>query len=371
MIVGVRVNRRAVRRLESLAAAVAVLTIVAGASGAAQAAPAPRAKAATGTANSVCGTPALASSASAASATAADLKPFDIAKWLGEKAGGAIAGKAAGMAFDFITKLPGLKDIVPESDGAKTLAELAKIEDQLTSVSARLDLIGGQVNQAITELRGLSLSDALDKACGYVDKAEIVYQHNYIPTVQAAITLGDILKSRYPGDADVSIGALPLNFQQLYTTSPTPCTGDNRQITCFTPRTLVTEREKLFSTAFETNQVLGAAGHLSNLLRPEKITTSVLTAYGKYLMNDRYVNRTDSEALLGLYDDLSQGEALASWMEAEYFTYTTVNEDATHVFKAYAADVQAERDSLPPMIPEGAVIDLEQKNADTTRNHPI
>ncbi len=370
MFVGVRVTVRALRRFRVLAPAVAVLATVAVVPGTAQAAHAARAKAAAATANSICGTPALAGPARAPLAAAADLNPFDIAKWLGEKAGGAIAGKAAGMAFDFISKLPGLKDILPESEGAKTLAELSKIEDQLTGVSARLDLIGGQVNQTITELRGLSLNEALDKACSDVDKAETLYQHYYTPTVQAAVTLGDILKSDHPANADVSIEKLPVDVQQLYTTSPTPCT-DNRQITCFTPRTLVTERERLFSTAFETNQVLGTAGHLSNLLRPAKLTTSVLTAYGKFLMSRRYLNRTDSESLMSLYNDLSQGEALAAWMEAEYFTHTTVDEDATHVFKAYAADVQAERDNLPPMIPEGAVVDLEQTNASTSRNHPI
>ena len=88
-------------------------------------------------------------------------------------------------------------------------------------------------------------------------------------------------------------------------------------------------------------------------------------------MIGRYINRTQSESMMGLYNDLSQGEALAAWMEAEYFTHTTVNEDATHVFKAYAADVQAEHDALPPLIPEGAVIDLQPKGADTTRNDPI
>ena len=78
-----------------------------------------------------------------------------------------------------------------------------------------------------------------------MDKAGTVYQHYYVPTVQAAVTLGDILKSQHPENAEVAIGELPTAVQRLYTTSPTPCT-DDRQITCFTPKTLVTEREKLF-----------------------------------------------------------------------------------------------------------------------------
>jgi hypothetical protein len=365
------------RRAAGLVVAAALLATVVGGGGAAQAVPTARSKAPTASANGICGTTVSASLAGAAARARAgdEPPPFDIATWLGEKAGGAIAGKAAGMAFDYLTKLPGLKEIVPKSEAAKTLEELATIENQLAAVSARLDLIGSQVDQAITELRTANLNTALDKACGYVNNAEIVYQHYYIPVVQAGITLGDILKSSHPEDAEVKIGDLAPDVQKLYTTSPTPCGGQGLQITCYTPKTLVDQRSLNFKQAVEDHNLIGAevgaSGQLSELLRPHDTTTSVLSAYGKYIMTKRYLTRTDSESLLRLYHDLAQGEAPASWMEAEYYTYYTVNETNEHVFKAYVTDHDAEQGGLPPMIPEGDVIDLEQKNADSTRDHPI
>lgn len=360
------------RRAGALVVAAALLASVVGVEGSAQAVPTASSKAAAASASGVCGTAVSANSdRTAARAAAAEVKPFDIAKWFGEKAGGAIAGKVAGMGFEYVSNLIGLGRILPESEGAKTLAELAKIEDQLASVSARLDLIGAKIDQAITELRGVSLNLALDKACGYVNETETVYQHYYIPVLQAGMTLGGILTSNHPEYADVRIGDLPPDVQKLYTTSSAPCGGQGLQITCFTPKTLVSERLKNFKTAVEDHHVIATARQLSNLLRPHELTTSVLTAYGKYLMTKRYLTRADSESLVGIYNDLAQGEALAAWMEAEYYTYYNVNESSEHVFKAYEADRQAEHDGLPPMIPEGAVIDLEQKNADSTRHRPI
>lgn len=358
------------RRAAALVISAAVLASVVGVGSAAQAAHTPRSKAATASVGSVCGTAVSASSA-LTPARAAGVSPFDIAKWFGEKAGGAIAGKAGGMAFDYVTKLPYLKDIVPQSEGAQTLAELAKIEGQLAGVSARLDLIGTQVDVAIGELRAFSLASALDTACGYVDKAETVYQHYYVPVLQAGLTLGYILKSDHPGHADVLIGELPEDLQKLYTTVPAPqCGGHGLEVTCYTPKSLVAERLKNFVEAEKPE--IGAAGRLSKLLRPNALTSSVLTAYGKYIMaHKRYLTRADSESLLGLYSDLAQGEALASWMEAEYFTVYTVNETSEHVFRAYGDDSKAEHDGLPPMIPVGDVIDLEQMNAETTHYRPL
>ena len=94
----------------------------------------------------------------------------------------------------------------------------------------------------------------------------------------------------------------------------------------------------------------------------------VLTSLGTILLHNRTLTHTDSQTLRGLYDQVRNTEALASWMLVEYesrkaATSTAFVDDAA----AYVTFNDAEAGSLPPMIPDDAVIDVgKTPAADTT-----
>lgn len=98
----------------------------------------------------------------------------------------------------------------------------------------------------------------------------------------------------------------------------------------------------------------------------------MLAAYGQVLMTKRFLNRVDSESLQGLYGDLAQTEALASWMAAEYRSASPQNPEAfRNIMTAYLGNTKEEQENLPRLIPAGAVIDLGKVNSITSSGKPI
>jgi hypothetical protein len=318
---------------------------------------------------------------------AAATDPFDLRAWLKGKAG-EVGTQAARIGFNYLSTITGLDQILPQSDNAKILAELEAINGELTRINQRLDDIGQKVDQAIKESRDQQLSDTLRLVCDKANKAERLYLDHYVPAVQAGVTLGDILSSKQltladgshftldPAYADTPIGELPQPVQDLYSNSQLPqCNRSldlKLQLQCLSPRELVLEREKLFANAIaQDKELAGLDTDISSFLRPGDKLTSVLSAYGLVLMEKRIIGRTDSVALRDLYDQLAQAEALASWMVAEYHVYNNVQLSRDQILARYTKDTAAEVAGLPPMIPQGAVVDLAQVNAANTRNRTI
>jgi hypothetical protein len=162
-------------------------------------------------------------------------------------------------------------------------------------------------------------------------------------------------------------------IQELYG-SPPPCNTNldkTKQLSCRTPRQLVADLQGLFLAAFNPQvEMLRLDTAISNFLRPT-VLGNVLTDFGKDVMTKRIIGRSDSEAMRALYDELAQGEALAAWMIAEYHVLDNRQTTRDAIFARYAQNTADEEAGLPPMIPAGAVIDLGDTVATTTRNHPI
>ena len=334
-----------------------------------------------------CGSTASASPGPNLAMATAAAEPFDLKEWLKGKAG-AIGTEAAKIGFNYLSHITGLDEILPKSNDEKILEELQAINAELTRIDQGLDEIGAKVDQAIGEARDQQLSNTLRAACDKANKAERLYLDHYVPAVQAGVTLGDILSSKQltlddgshftldPAYADVPIGKLPDPVQQLYSKAQLPnCNprqDPNTQLQCLSPRDLVDERQSLFAQAIKQDKELQSLDtDISGYLRPSDKLQSVLTAYGLVLMEKRIISRSDSVAMQELYDQLAQAEALAAWMVAEYHVYANVELSRDDIYRRFAADSKLERDQLPPMIPQGAVIDLAQVNAQNTRNRTI
>jgi hypothetical protein len=378
MFVGVSVTVGAVRRFGVVGAAVAVLAS-AGLAGAAQAAQSPRAKAATPTGSACGNSAALPASAKAARALAADTSPFDIAKWVGEKTAGGAVGAVGGLAFNEVLKLTGLKDKLEGPD--PILARLDQIEKQLEGVNERLDRIASQIDALTKEVRLETLNKDLGDLCKKVVQVEDLYANNFIPSVQAGVALGNIWAD-YPNDdaqkyVDTAIGALPPAVKTaLYPEAgDATCSDltDKSQLVCNTPKQLVNYRLANFRAVFTLHELNAAPEFISNYLTVHAIGASVMVDYGKYLLTNRTLTHPDSESLRDIYNQFAQAEALAAWMSLEYHAATSAAGGLTpeKVLKTYKDDRALEEQELSPMIPEGDVINLEQKNAAGTRNHTI
>ena len=292
-------------------------------------------------ANGACGGQATSVSAQP-SATLGGPGAFDIAKWFGEKAAGALVGKGAGMAFDFLSKITGLDKILPETADAKILKELEAIKLQLAGISQRLEQLTELVNQLITEERQFHLDTALARLCTASDSQQVLYTQQYIPMVNAGVQLGAILEG------------------------PNPQLADVKDASGLSPRERVVALRKDFLRFYETNALVLERGirEIHAALVPGALQTSVLAAYGQVLMTKRFLNRGDSESLQGLYGDLAQTEALASWMAAEYRSASPQNPEAfRNVITAYLGNTKEEQANLPRLIPAGAVVDLGKVNS--------
>ena len=349
-----------------------MVVVVASIGSGAQGAPKPKGvKGATGT-STVCGQAATVNDPEpAANLTAAGVAPLDLAKWFGDKASSAIAGHVGVMGFDYVSRLALFHQIFPESSEDRILDQLKDISLQLGAIQARLDRIGDQLNQAIGEARQAHFDDVLRDICKRVNDAKDLYTQFYVPVIDAGTALGTILESPNPELADVTIGDLPDQVRELYTTSTSPCNTEKTKITCWTPRELVDVRMTAFADEFKRRQGASIAREISDSLRPTGLQTSVMSAYGKVLMANRFLTSDDSDQLLGLYGEFAQSEALAAWMAGEYFTYDDTIQSPDVVFKNYLKNTQDEKAILPPRIPQGMVIDLGVKNAPNTKNRPI
>jgi hypothetical protein len=358
------------RRTVSLLIAAAVIACV-GISGTAQAAK-PTLKGS--------GAPACGNAATPNGALDTPAPPFDIKKFIldkGKAAAGEAGSIAAKMAFNYISALTGLDQILPQSDNAKILAQLKAIQASLDQVNSRLGDISTKVDLAITEARNDQLTTTMRAACTTSNQVKFLYLDDYVPVLQAGVILGDILSSNDPvvrGYATTKIGDLPPDFQKLYG-NPAQCDESRdkeKQLGCQTPKTLVTRREDLFAKDYTARGIDRTDTVLSNFLRPNTATGSVLTDFGAVLMEKPVIGHSDSVSMRELYDQLAQAEAMSAWMQAEFHVLdSTSGVTRDTIYQRFETNTAAEQAALPPMIPEGAVVDLGGANAVTTRNHPI
>ena len=330
---------RATKLFLAITPAVLSVLVLAGAAAPAQAA-----------AGSSCSGQARGSLSSPAAQTSAITK-WDVAKWFGDKAGGALAGRAVNMAFDAFSKAVGLDKILPETDAAKAVRLLEGIKGQLDDISERIDQLSSSVGQLISEERQYHLDSALSTLCSITTKQQVLFEQQYVPLVRAGTALVEILAGPNPQAADQAQGANTLS-----------------------PRVKFERLRADFIRVYESKQLDLEAGikEIHAALVPGSLQTSVLAAYGQVLMSKRFLTRDDSERLRSLYSDLADAAALSSWMAAEFRASSPESDEALlNVFKTFVHNRDEELESLPLMIPPAVVIDLGQVNATTANGKPV
>jgi hypothetical protein len=270
-----------------------------------------------------------------AQASADPITAGGIAKWLAIKGTTVLGEKAAGFGMEALMRAIGLNSLLPD---AEILANLDEIKAQLSGISGQLDGINKSVNQVIAEARKIQLDGVLTNLCSIAAKQEVAFEQDYLPMIEAGTELAHVLAGPNPGQADVKDPATGLSLRER-----------------------VQKLRDGFVTNYGRAQNTLEAGikELHSALVPGSVRTSALAVYGKVLMTKRFVGRSDSELLRQLYAGLAEVRAIAALMAAEYRSSEPANRTAlNNVLRGFLEGRREETQSLPPMIPSGAVIDL-------------
>jgi hypothetical protein len=92
------------------------------------------------------------------------------------------------------------------------------------------------------------------------------------------------------------------------------------------------------------------------------MTDSLIKQYGQVLMDKGYLNSADSQKLQDTMAWAQDIEAIATFMEGEYYAATGSTKTVDRVEEQFAAWNKTETDSLPPAIPQGQIV-LPQNNS--------
>jgi len=283
-----------------------------------------------------------------AQASADPITAGGVAKWLAIKGATVLGEKAGAFGMEALMKAVGLNSLLPD---AEILANLDEIKAQLSGISGQLDGINKSVNQVIAEARKIQLDGVLTNLCSIAAKQEVAFEQDYLPMIEAGNELAHVLAGPNPGQADVKDPATGLSLRER-----------------------VQKLRDGFVTNYGQAQNSLEAGikELHSALVPGSVRTSALAVYGKVLMTKRFVGRSDSELLRQLYAGLAEVRAMAALMAAEYRSSEPANRTAlNNVLRGYLEGRREETQSLPPMIPSGAVIDLSGPTSETSTGYPI
>lgn len=278
---------------------------------------------------------------SSANGLTADADAADIAAWWREKTTEFLTTKNISAGFSAIAQLTGLDKIIFGDPNEKVLKELAAIQGQLADVQAQLDNLQTVVNQAIKEDRQNNFGRILTDLCDIANLQSSFFTDEYMAWIAAGVELGDALTANSDGTATARVIAAKAE---------------------------VAKRQDEMVSQW-TAQMTADSADINQRLLPG--AGSVTTAYGKVLMTDRFLNQLDSDQLRALYNQFAQLEALASWMTVEVYQARGNTVGWHEAATRYTQQAKSEAASLPPMIPQGTVIDLGRENATTTFNQPM
>jgi uncharacterized protein YjbI with pentapeptide repeats len=245
----------------------------------------------------------------------------DIAKFVGEKALGAAAGKAFGFVFSAL----GLDGGSPDAAALRAIqVQLENISQQLVTVQKSIDTLNTNVLQNGLDAQLIGLRTQANAVKDF-------YDTKFLPVLNDAIALADAKAKNDTTAIDQAKSKLFIDRLS-------------------------------FDLTFDFSGLGGIPQNFHDALVPGA-ATSVLSAMGKVLLSQRrYLTSDVSTAIRTLYRALADQEALAAWMRLE----RAVPADPTppHAFdtfelvrKQYLANVVEEYRYLPPMIPAGVVID--------------
>ncbi len=247
-----------------------------------------------------------------------------------------LGGFAINQGAGFVFRKIGLADLLNPDP---TQVKLEEIRQQLVLVSNQITTVQASVDQISRDLQQLKLDQAYSNVQAPIANTQYVFNYSFVPVLNAAIAV----QKATPAAREAAIKTLD-------------------------------EKKADFLADFNSYQ-LGSAGSLiHNALSPNGVSTSIINAYGRVLMaNDRFVTTQQSEVLADLATVFTEYEALAVWMKAEYTAaknpdllpgLITTEIDGWHT---------TETGSMPPVIPDDAVVDLGAIASTTTStaNRPM
>ncbi|MFC1795472.1 hypothetical protein ACFL1V_00005 [Pseudomonadota bacterium] len=270
--------------------------------------------------------------------------PFSIQNELAKFAVKTLAG--------FVFNEVGLNDLLfPDP----TQAKLDALRAQLDLISLKIDTLQISVNQISQELQRLNLDIVIANPEGWISEIQSLYIDFFEP---ALIGLENY------AEADLAA-----------TAAGSTC---NASQSCTTLRQFFEDRREEFLQQMASKATLNV--NLHNSLMPGPANSSVMSAYGNYLMrgpgSTGILKSSDSDLLYAFYEYFAEWEALATWMKAEWNGVRF--EASPSQFKAFI-DLQitgfqnAEFANLPPPIPENTIIMLPVNPGDrqSTLNQPM
>ncbi|HEX5712256.1 MAG TPA: hypothetical protein VFX85_02960, partial [Solirubrobacterales bacterium] len=266
-------------------------------------------------------------------------------------AGGVVNAGAEGLAimgFNYLVKLTPLNEILPKSPQAKLLAGLDRIEAQLPQISGQLNRVGAKVDLLLARLDEQQLHNQLSALCAVANDQMGAFRRFRL-AIAAGTRLGDILagdKPKRAGQPDPGLGGL-------------------------SPRKYAENKAADFLNHYDYTGLEGGIDRIRNALLPGTGQISILESYGRVLSAQRFLTRTDSEALQGLYSELANYWALSVWMGAEFWAGKREQAEAVRVLRNYRGHLRGAEAKLPAMIPPGVVVDFGETTGRTLVRRPM
>lgn len=300
------------------------------------------------------GAPAASATAKAASAdpvaSAAQLGGglgVNFGKWLLDKVGGAAAQQGAGFIFSVI----GLNDILHPNP---TVDLLNEVKVQLGKVSQQISDVQTSINTLTSDVR----TGQLDLDLRLLDDKTTLLNALFNRKFQTVADAADTLEKAKAAGADQQ--TIDKDVDEL-----------------------MRSRDDFYNE-FDKGPFAAMPEYIHKFLVPGS-ASSILAAKGKVILSkSRYLTTASSMELRRLYDAVAAEEELASWMLIERDIPTVTGPlpykpppypTSPGSIKNYelarqqALDYRiSEQVNLPPVIPNGVVIDTGKLGADTTNN---
>lgn len=269
---------------------------------------------------------------------------FDITEFLKTRIGGAGVEWLAGMGFNWLGEITGLKKkILPNTPDRQILKQLEAMKQQLNDIAERINQVSASIADVITEVREDKFDKKLETLCAIAADQRAVFKR-YAAAIRAGVRLGEVLLAD-PAKADEK-------------------DGDE------SPREeAITARNDFFAFYNSGPRAETSIDSLRAALVPKGDQPTILALYGKVLLTHRFLTTADSEALRALYPEFADVRALASWMAAEFWAGKTGNKkgpdgkrvespEGREVVQSFLTDTREAEAMLPRKIPRGVLLDL-------------
>ena len=232
-----------------------------------------------------------------------------------------LGGFALKQGAGFIFKQIGLDDWLSADP---TQGKLDALKVQIAQVSTQLVTVQASVDQISRDLQQVQLSQAYNNIKVPMFNTQYVFNYAFRPVFNAAVDAQN---------ASPSTQAAKL--------------------------AILADKKAEFIKAFNSYQIGSASSQIHDALMPNGVSTSIVDAYGRVLMaNNRFATANDSKTLSALFSVFAEQEALAVWMKAEYTAATNPDLLGQLIDTEVTGWQRDEEMSLPPSIPNDAVVDL-------------